>query len=344
MEERTPFSSSDIARREEWPTTELLAILRCPRCGSRLERPDLNRGQPFVCTNTSCKYSSEGFPAVGGQPILIDFDASILDRESFIGRGGRSPLVRDDEGTGLNTLLRRFALIGRRHRRIEGMCAHFIRMVKARAKRPRVLVVGGGAIGFGAAELYSDKDIDLVGTDVYASVFTRAVADAHNLPFADGTFDGVWITGVLQCLLEPSQAVRELHRVLTPGGAVFVATGHVHPICEGPYEFFRTTPSGLRWLLRDFKEEMAGVDAGAATSLIWTIRYFVRGLTGSNRAGTGAALAFFWLRYFNRLMKRGPNADGSNSIYFLGRKADSPMSHKDIVKYYWDYRGVKARS
>ena len=45
-------------------------------------------------------------------------------------------------------------------------------------------------------------------------------ADAHHLPFADGTFDGCLTERVLQHVADPQQAVREMARVTRPGRRV----------------------------------------------------------------------------------------------------------------------------
>jgi ubiquinone/menaquinone biosynthesis C-methylase UbiE len=45
-----------------------------------------------------------------------------------------------------------------------------------------------------------------------------AVADIHKLPFTDDSFDAVWAASVLQYMPEPILAVKEMVRVLKPGG------------------------------------------------------------------------------------------------------------------------------
>lgn len=46
-------------------------------------------------------------------------------------------------------------------------------------------------------------------------------ADAFHLPFADGTFDGVLSTGLLEHFVEPVPIVREMVRVLRRGGTLY---------------------------------------------------------------------------------------------------------------------------
>ena len=45
---------------------------------------------------------------------------------------------------------------------------------------------------------------------------------AESLPFADGTFEVVWCSEVLEHLFAPAFALREMHRVLRPGGRLLV--------------------------------------------------------------------------------------------------------------------------
>ena len=47
-------------------------------------------------------------------------------------------------------------------------------------------------------------------------------ADVTHLPFADGTFDGALCFGVMQALASPHDALREIRRVLVPGGVLWV--------------------------------------------------------------------------------------------------------------------------
>lgn len=59
--------------------------------------------------------------------------------------------------------------------------------------------------------------------DTAGSSAEFAAGDAHALPFADATFDGVRIDRSLQHLADPAQVVREMTRVCCPGGRVVCA-------------------------------------------------------------------------------------------------------------------------
>ncbi len=74
------------------------------------------------------------------------------------------------------------------------------------------------------------------------------VENALELTFEDGTFDAVWSNGVLHATGDTPRAIREVHRVLKPGGRAMIS------------HFYRK-PSGMYMLSRlgreniEFKEE-----------------------------------------------------------------------------------------
>lgn len=309
-------------------TVDLQALLCCPRCRSALDLSDSMRP---VCTNRACVYSERGFPVAAGQPVLVDFERSIFQQAAYEdGRGSVVP--RDDSGRGWRVRLRRF--ITGDNRVAMGGAQALAERVKALAPRPTVLVIGGGALGRGTAPLYQDPAIDVVGTDVYASPYTKVVADGHQLPFRDGVFQGVWIQAVLEHVLEPTVVVDEIHRVLAPGGVVYADTPFMQQVHEGAYDFTRFTPSGHRWLFRRFDQIDAGTVGGAGTAATWSLRYLWRALGVGNHWATLLVLPFFWLRFLDRLTQRGPNADGAAGVYFLGAKSDKALEPKDMVAYY----------
>jgi SAM-dependent methyltransferase len=74
---------------------------------------------------------------------------------------------------------------------------------------------------------------------------THVVVDAHRLPFADATFDLVVAMNAFEHYRNPPEVVRQLHRVLRPGGLVLVHTAFLQPLHEAPHHYFNVTRHGL---------------------------------------------------------------------------------------------------
>jgi SAM-dependent methyltransferase len=75
------------------------------------------------------------------------------------------------------------------------------------------------------------------------------VGSAYALPAADGEFDCILCTSVLEHLEEPGAALCEALRVLKPGGAAVYTVPQIWHLHEEPRDFFRFTRYGLQHLL-----------------------------------------------------------------------------------------------
>lgn len=71
----------------------------------------------------------------------------------------------------------------------------------------------------------------------------------EDLPFADASFDHVLSIVVLEHTPRPGRAVEEFRRVLKPGGMVHLVVPHMWEEHQRPYDFFRFTSAGIRYLL-----------------------------------------------------------------------------------------------
>ncbi len=81
------------------------------------------------------------------------------------------------------------------------------------------------------------------------------VGDIHQLPLADGSFDAVVCISVLEHVEDPQRAVREIHRVLKPGGqALLYAPFLYYYHAEHGYyaDYWRFTKDAWAHLCREF--------------------------------------------------------------------------------------------
>ncbi len=119
--------------------------------------------------------------------------------------------------------------------------------------RGRALDVGCGAGQVAKAVKRERPDLDVLASDVSraaiaaASTSTEGVhfrlATAERLPFADGELDFVWIFDVLEHVDDPEVVLREVARVLKPGGGFHI----VLPLEGQPRTLYRLVRTGTRW-------------------------------------------------------------------------------------------------
>jgi len=114
----------------------------------------------------------------------------------------------------------------------------------------RVLDAGAGEAPY--RELFGH--CDYVTTDWTESVHSGAhgadvIASLDALPLDDASFDAVVCTQVLEHVFEPARVLAELHRVLRPGGRLWMTVPLTWPLHEEPFDFYRYTPHGLTALL-----------------------------------------------------------------------------------------------
>ncbi|CEP68827.1 Methyltransferase type 11 [Moorella glycerini] len=77
------------------------------------------------------------------------------------------------------------------------------------------------------------------------------IADAQELPFKNNSFDVIISKDSLEHFAQPCEVIKEIYRVLKPGGRFIVWVPFMHPF-HGD-DFYRYTPLGLRHLLRGFE-------------------------------------------------------------------------------------------
>lgn len=75
------------------------------------------------------------------------------------------------------------------------------------------------------------------------------VCDLRSIPVEDGRFDAILCTQVLAHLPDPLDVLREFHRVLRPGGSLWLTAPLFFQENEPPYDFYRYTQHGLRHLM-----------------------------------------------------------------------------------------------
>jgi SAM-dependent methyltransferase len=117
----------------------------------------------------------------------------------------------------------------------------------------RVLDVGCGGGNMAKAIKRERPELDVHGVDTSRNAIASASADpqgvefqvgtAERLPFEDGYFSAVTMFDVLEHLDDPAHVLREISRVLRPGGVFHVAL----PLEGQPGTIYHLIGAGTRW-------------------------------------------------------------------------------------------------
>lgn len=297
------------------------ALLRCPVTHEELVFQ--SDGSAYACT------SGNRYACISDTPVLIDFDSSVMDRDGLMQTQAASSIHRPHYGAMAFAKKLMSPPKARTSRNVQRLIAEL--QDKA---GPLVLIIGGGTVGQGMEPLYEHPSIKVIAFDVYKTERTQFVADAHAIPLADRAVDAVVIQAVLEHVLCPEMVVKEIWRVLRPGGLVYAETPFLQQVHEGPYDFTRFTESGHRYLFRRFEIVDSGTTAGPGTQLLWSLDYFTRSLFRSRAAGKVVKGMFFWLQSLDRFMPDDFASDSASGVFFMGRKSETELSPKQIVDFY----------
>jgi len=150
---------------------------------------------------------------------------------------------------------------------------------------------------------------EYVGVDVVENPHADLRGPVEALPVEEASFDVVLCIQVLEHADDPATAIRELHRVTTPGGRVLVSTHGTQVYHPSPVDHWRWTHTGL--------ERLFGENAA------W------RSVTVTPGAGTASCLAMLTATY----------------IYLVGERLHAVWAARGAIRgVYRVAEAVEARS
>src|SRR4029077_7824470 len=113
-----------------------------------------------------------------------------------------------------------------------------------------VLDVGGRIQPY--RPLLTQKLGTYVAVDPQQTPLVNVIGRAEALPFQNNLFDLVLCTQVMQYIPEPALVVREVVRVLKPGGCFLLSVPSAYPVDAGE-ECWRFLPAGILQMLSPFQ-------------------------------------------------------------------------------------------
>jgi SAM-dependent methyltransferase/uncharacterized protein YbaR (Trm112 family) len=297
--------------------------LVCPACHGSLR--DMTDG--LECTSCPLSYTISN-----GVPVLL----TPASEATITGFRVNAENVRLRQSIGRSKLL--LALIDAirpphpfwymRRRASYAQRVAFTRIAETNGRRDDAvfLDIGSGVLGgLNASGLSEYVRSHIVPLEIAPTVGIGIVGDAHFLPFADASVDGVLIQGVLEHVLDPERIVAEIRRVLRPGAPVFSEVPFIQHYHLDPVDYRRWTHYGFTHLFRDFDEVSHGVCAGPAAALTDMLTEFPALLFANPKLYWGAKVISGWLFSPLQLLDmfwagRPRSHIMAAAVYFLGRR------------------------
>ena len=114
-----------------------------------------------------------------------------------------------------------------------------------------------GSLQVAGQEKYADlrplfPGRQFVGCDMRAGKGVDRIENLHRLSFADESVGTMILLDTLEHVQYPFEAMKEVLRVLKPGGAVIMASVMLCPIHSYPSDYWRFTPEAFKVLLEHF--------------------------------------------------------------------------------------------
>jgi SAM-dependent methyltransferase len=109
-----------------------------------------------------------------------------------------------------------------------------------------------------------------VAVDQLRTPLVNIVAHGEQIPLASRQFDLVICTQVLEYVPEPNSVIAEIHRVLKPGGRLWLSVPSVCPR-DADHECWRFLPASLRHLLGGFREVEVVPEGGSVLGFFRSI-------------------------------------------------------------------------
>ena len=195
-------------------------------------------------------------------------------------------------------------------------------------RQPIIYDIGSKDARAGYAFGKPPTDAKIVCVDIEESVGVDLVADAHNLHMVDNdSVDFVTSISVLEHVKYPQKVIKEIHRILKPGGIIYINVPFIFPFHAAPSDFYRFSHKGIEILCEDFERIDSGFNRGPASTMHHLLVHFFAMLLSFNSKtiyGINIDLfkwLLFWVKYLDKFLANYKMAFVIHTgAYFIGRK------------------------
>jgi hypothetical protein len=254
------------------------------------------------------------YPCVDGRPILIDEGQSLFSVREIETLAATTQSSSYRDRSSLKNYVRQRMLPSLTW---DPLGVQRQANLTARVAGRPVLVIGAGDR---AAEYRARFPSSLVVcSDVHFQFDADCVIDAHRIPFSDRTFGLVLAAQVLEHTSRPWVVSREMQRVTQLGGLIHIEVPFEFPYHGAPYDFYRFTPSALRFLFES--SELIDLDvtegrfSAAAVSLAAGVTDTFENRYARQAAVAFSRFAFGWMKYLDAFGSRHDRFNSPKGVY-----------------------------
>lgn len=190
-------------------------------------------------------------------------------------------------------------------------------------------MIGGGVNRYGSDINCLDQSLrnNIVNLEIEPGKLVTVVGDGHDLPFGAEAFDAVISQAVLEHVKKPEKMIREMERVLRPGGYIYVEVPFLQPFHAYPDDYQRYTMQGLIKLCLPFEKKDGGITCGPCSTIAWIMAEFFSIIFSFNSEILYTIWNVFFrfifspFKYLDLLVNKYDKAINiASGVYFLGRK------------------------
>ena len=196
-------------------------------------------------------------------------------------------------------------------------------------KNAVVLDVGSKSAEGNYAFAKKTDDARMISLDIEAVSGIDIQADANFIPIKSNSVDCVMSLSVLECIPHPERVMKEMLRILKPGGLVYIDVPFVLYYSPDPVDYYRFSVDGIRVLCEDFEEIQAGFNRGPASTMCCMTVHYLAILVSFNSTHIYRITRdlfiylLFWTKYLDIILGRMKHARIIHSgVFFLGRKVE----------------------
>lgn len=172
------------------------------------------------------------------------------------------------------------------------------------------------------------EDATVICVDIEEGVGVDLVADAHDLSMVeDASVDFVTSVSVLEHVRYPQKVVKEMYRILKPGGIIYLSVPFIFPFHGAPSDYYRFSFKGIEILCEDFEKVDSGFNRGPASTMHHLLVHFIAIILCFNSKtiyGINVDILkwlLFWVKYLDKFIARYDMAFVIHAgSYFIGRK------------------------